>query len=220
MIRLACLTCLSIALMACDSRQPADSDRKAAPESEQEVAATAPTMPEDSHSSEPAGSDGPSPSGNGDGFSSTYAKFDIDACTITEQELEEGSYTEWKCPANRGVAIFAQDGDGRMDMDFGAEDDAFQTYGGFNNLGDTIEWRMKDGEPFAGIFRYSDATEQGKGRTILAVETIGTVSRSGCRLAQITGDTVNANNRAREIADAAFGRTGCGETRYIGDYAR
>ena len=155
-----------------------------------------------------------------DGFSSSYTDFDIEDCTILRQELEEGTSTEWQCPAANGVPIFAQEGDGRFDVDFGVDDQGFQTYGGFNDIGKRIEWRTKDGKPFAAIFRYIDASEQGRGMTVLAVETIGSDGSPGCRIAQIAGDTDDPNAKAREFADAAFGKTACAETRYIGSYAR
>lgn len=155
-----------------------------------------------------------------DGFSSAYFDFDIENCTIVRQELEEGTSTDWECPAAAGVPIFAQEGDGRFDLDFGVDDDGFQTYGGFNDIGDRIEWRQRDGKPFAAIFRYLDASPQGRGMTVLAVETIGSDATAGCRIAQIAGDTADANALARQLADAAFGDTACEETRYVGSYAR
>lgn len=51
------------------------------------------------------------------------------------------------------------------------------------------------------IFRYVDVTPQGEERTVLAVEKIGREGAFGCPVAQIAGDTPQANARARPIAD-------------------
>ena len=145
------------------------------------------------------------------GDSSAYTRFDLAKCDVLEENREEGSYAAYSCPGYQGVKLFVQEGDGRFDLDAGVDDDAFQTMSPFNYIGDTIEWRMKDGKPFAVIFRYWDATETGKGESMLAVESIGTAGQPGCRVAEIPGTAPNPNQQARELADSRATSFECGE---------
>lgn len=136
-------------------------------------------------------------------FASTYTDFDLANCKVLSEEREEGSSAEYECPGFGKTALLVQEGDGRFDLDAGVDDEDFQTVGAFNDIAETVEWRLKDGKPFAVIFRYRDVSMEGKGRTVLAVETVGAEKLPGCRVAQISGDTPEANSKAREMADIA-----------------
>jgi len=110
-----------------------------------------------------------------------------------------------------------QSGDDRFDLDAGVENEAFQAVDAFNDLGDAVEWRLRDERPVAVIFRYIDATGEADGRTVLAVEKVGRPGDPGCRVAQISGDTPQANREARRIADERAADFDCaGEPEYIG----
>jgi hypothetical protein len=137
-------------------------------------------------------------------FASTYTDFDLEKCDVLSEEREEGSSATFQCHGFGKAAIFVQEGDGRFDLDAGVDDDGFQTISAFNDIGDTIEWRLEGGEPFAVIFRFKDVSlETGQaGRTVLAVETVGRSGSPGCRVVQIAGNTPDANQKAREFADA------------------
>lgn len=135
------------------------------------------------------------------GFSSAYTTLDLDACTVTASESEEGQWAERSCPGYKGIRLFVDDGDGRFDIDAGRRNQGFESLLAFNNPPTTIEWRLKDGKPFAVIYRISDATEEARGRTALFVERIGTDDRLGCTVAQVAGDEPNPNRKARELAD-------------------
>lgn len=136
-------------------------------------------------------------------FASTYTDFDLAKCAVLSEEREEGSSAEYRCPGFGDVPLLVQEGDGRFDLDAGGDDGGFQTIGAFNDIGDTVEWRLKDGQPFAVIFRFLDVTEEARGRSVLAVETVTRPGLPACRVAQIVGDTPDANQKARERADAA-----------------
>lgn len=143
----------------------------------------------------------PDPAADVDPYSSDYTDFSLGDCRVTAR-AEEGVGVDYICPGRGDIALFAHDGDGRMDLNAGVRNDRFQSLGAFNSIGDSVEWRMKDGVPFAIIFRYRDDSEQGGGRTVLAVERIGTANQPGCRVAQLAGSTHDANARARAIADS------------------
>lgn len=144
------------------------------------------------------------------GNASVYTALDLDKCKLVDAQTEEGASAEWECAGFGDVPLVVEEGDGRFDVDAGVKNAAFETVGAFNSLGDTVEWRLRDGKPFAIIFRYSDATEEGKGRTVLAVEKVGDVAVPGCRVAQIAGDVENANEVARELADTNVPEFVCG----------
>lgn len=144
----------------------------------------------------------PQPGQMPQGFASVYSDFDLEKCTVLDSS-EEGGSASYRCPGFGKLALLVQEGDGRFDLDPGADDGGLQTIGAFNDVGETLEWRLKDGTPFALIFRYKDASEEGRGRSVLAVETLSSEGKPGCRVVQIAGDTPDANQRAREEADKA-----------------
>ncbi len=153
-----------------------------------------------------------------DGYSSAYTAFDLEACRITS-ESSEGASADYVCSGHGDVPLFIHLGDGRLDVDAGVDGGEFTTIGAFNELGDRFEWRMKDGEPFAVIFRYRDVAPQSAGRTVIGIEKIGRAGEPGCRVAQIAGDTPDANSVARKIADtrAEDFRCGVDEMRVVGN---
>ena len=152
-------------------------------------------------------------------FTSDYSRFSLEACTVTA-EATEGESIDWRCPGRGGVLLFAHLGDHRMDLDAGDPTNDFASLGAFNDIGETIEWRFDRGTPVAVIFRYRDATPEGRaaGRTVLAVEKVGREGTRGCRMAHVAGSVPEANAKAREFADRA-GEFACGksEVTYLGD---
>lgn len=152
------------------------------------------------------------------GYSSAYTALDLEACRVTG-ESSEGASVDYACPGRGGIPLFVHLGDGRLDIDAGVDGEEFTTIGAFNELGERLEWRMKDGNPFAVIFRYRDVTPQSAGRTVIGVEKIGRPGAPGCRVAQIAGETPNANRVAREIADTRAHDFRCGteEMRVVGN---
>ena len=154
------------------------------------------------------------------GFTSDYTDFDLSICDLIRENREEGSGAEYKCTGRMMLPIFVQEGDGRFDLDAYRDNDRFETIGAFNEIGDRLEWRKLDDRPIAVIFRYRDVTPESGGRTVLAVERIGRAEDDpGCRVAQVSGNTPNANIRARQIADAKAANFDCGsdETVIVGD---
>lgn len=203
MLRTIGWTLAAMALVGCQGQDEAN-EEAAAPAQTGE----GPTPP----ASSPAVADGGAQAANSHGFSSQYTPLDLAACEVTDSESEEGQWAERTCPGYRGVSLFVDDGDGRFDIDAGERNEAFQSLGAFNNPPDTIEWRMKDGVPFAIIYRLSDATPEGAGRTVPMVERIGTAQQPGCTIAQVAGSAREANVRARQFADRSATGFGCTES--------
>lgn len=152
-------------------------------------------------------------------FTSDYSRFSLEACTVTA-EATEGESIDWRCPGRGGVLLFAHLGDGRMDLDAGDPTNDFASLGAFNDIAETLEWRFDRGTPVALIFRYRDATPEGRaaGRTVLAVEKVGREGTTGCRVAHVAGSFPEANAKSREFADRA-GDFACGKDTitYLGD---
>lgn len=141
----------------------------------------------------------------GPGWATVYTTLDLEQCTLLDSETEEGTSASWRCPGFGETALLVEEGDGRFDVDAGVKNDRFETLAAFNDLGETFEWRLRDGVPVAVIFRYRDATPEGQGRTVLAVEKVGTASVPGCRVAQVAGAAPDANEAARDLADTSPG---------------
>ena len=211
---------LALTLAACSQGDGESDALTPAEEAEatSEAGATPSPEPED-----PAEEPAPEPTATSadasdDGYSSSYTKLDLENCRVLAQSRGEGSWIKFRCQGLQGLPLFVSEGDGRFDVDAGVENDGFATIGAFNDVGDTVEWRMEDGEPFAVIFRYRDVSMESGGRSVLAVEKIGRRGAPGCRVAQIAGNTPRANERAREIADSRAASFDCSqEPQYVGD---
>ena len=136
------------------------------------------------------------------GIRSVYSSIKASACKTIAAD-DEAEYREQKCTGFAGVPLYIKEGDLRADLDAGAMGE-FLTPGPFNAASDTVEWRVgQDGQPFAIIFRLtSDVPDQPK-QSWLMVETVGKGGKPGCRLAEIPGATRDANQVARDKADAA-----------------
>ncbi|GAB5348563.1 hypothetical protein [Alteriqipengyuania sp. 357] len=189
----------ALALMACEGQDDpagkADAPAQAGrPGEEAGPPASTPASP-------PASASSAGNAAGSAGYSSHYTPLDLATCTVTDSESEEGQWAERTCPGYRGIPLFVDDGDGRFDIDAGVRNEKFQSLGAFNDPPDTIEWRMKDGVPFAIIYRLTDASPDDVGRTVLMVERIGTAQRPGCTVAQVVGSAQGANARARELGD-------------------
>jgi hypothetical protein len=141
---------------------------------------------------------------------SAYTRVDLDACKLVSR-VEEGASASWTCPGHGGIDLVALTGDGRMDLDAGRDNGTFESLTPFNDIGDTVEWRLgQDGKPIAMIYRLRTATPEVEPRSVLFVETVPGGGKPGCLLARIEGSISDANQRARKAADAAEGGVDCG----------
>ena len=131
----------------------------------------------------------------------------------TLETFEEGGGSVQRCPGVQGVPLFVSEGDLRYDVDAGVRNDAFETPGGFNALGETVEWRLRDGRPFAIIVRYRvegpDGTA-GARRSDLAVIRVGRDGAPGCLVGYVGADAApDQNTAARRLADRAAATYAC-----------
>ncbi len=124
--------------------------------------------------------------------------------TLRDAEVEAGT-TEQRCPGYGGVALFVSEGDLRTDVDAGVPNGSWDTPAGFNSVGITVEWRLRDGQPFAAIVRYEVEGAGGTAaerRSDLAVITVGREGAPGCLVDYVPADAQpDQNTAARRLAD-------------------
>ena len=149
------------------------------------------------------GTAGPTPPSGSAGVESAYTE--ITGCeTIREADVEAGTTTQ-RCPGYGGVPLYVSEGDLRYDVDAGVQNDRWTTPGGFNGLGKTVEWRIRDGRPFAVIVRYEVEGPGGTAaerRSDLAVIKVGREGAPGCLVSYVGADArPSQNEAARALAD-------------------
>jgi hypothetical protein len=158
-------------------------------------------------------------------MSSVYTKLDAGtSCTVYAQAEEgDGEWANMVCDGWRGYPVLLQYGDARESLFYGyppAGDMAppWESFGSFNNTGDTIEWRLEqrgDNQiPVTTIHRWfvSDIDDSTQNIQVLVVEKVGQpFERDGCVMAYVvaTGND-NANEKARTYADNLVHGFECG----------
>ncbi len=141
---------------------------------------------------------------------SRYTDISDNDCETIEVYEETGS-TVQRCYGIDDWEVFISDDDGRMSIGFGAQGH-YRTFAAFNSLGDVLEWRGNDGEPYATIVRYPLEAGDGTNRRA-SVLLVSRVSRNGfCPLALINAsDNEQANGMARGAADMSRALFECPE---------
>ncbi|HEV2866769.1 MAG TPA: hypothetical protein VGX37_09650, partial [Allosphingosinicella sp.] len=114
---------------------------------------------------------------------SIYTPLDVQRCTVLEQ-VEEGESVLWRCRGAFGIRLFVSSGDGRSDIDAGVANDEFETLPPFNRPGPRVEWRLRDGRPFAIIYRLRSVDSEHPGAGLF-VATIGRTGAPGCTMAVV-----------------------------------
>ena len=152
--------------------------------------------------------------------SSAYTKFDFDKSCKAYKEYELG--VSAKCQGYKNYPVFFEEGDLRQSVRFGhIRQDArqWESFASFNQINNTIEWRLSKGEPFATILRWfiqgydsetGDITK--KDIEVLVVSTVGTAEKPvSCVVGYVNASSnKNANVLARKIADKLAPGFNCG----------
>jgi hypothetical protein len=163
-------------------------------------------------------------------FSSSYTSTAEKDCR-TVGKPRDGGATQ-VCPGKSGLVVVVSEDDLRQTVSVGptqaaaAKEPAAQTwFAPFNSTGNTVEWRMADGRPFAIIQRWliadnDDVDKNGTpaNKPMLAVTRLppGPV----CHVAYVDGQANrNANEVARQAADEFARDFKCGkdEVRVVGE---
>ena len=137
-------------------------------------------------------------------ITSTYTKFDLEKCRVIEKGDEYVYAGSWRCKGQDGIDIFQASSDDRTYAAFGkdaARHCAFRkTFNPFNTALSPVEWRIKNGTPFAAIERWSVvAAENGNSVTWLVVNALR--DNDSCHVHYVSGSYPNANEKARRAAD-------------------
>ncbi|MFD0466565.1 hypothetical protein ACFQY9_36375 [Microvirga aerilata] len=77
-----------------------------------------------------------------------------------------------------------------------------------NGFGKKIEWRVRDGKPFASILRFFLGNIDGKDAEVLAVTKVE--GKDACHMAYVNARPKDANKQAAEIADTKAHAFRCG----------
>lgn len=148
-------------------------------------------------------------------ISHAYSKLDEASCMTLVVNEEEG-WSQQVCKGHDGIAVFVSEGDLRMSLSYRnqAADDRFFTFGNFNRVGDTMEWRLRDEEgrkvPFATILRWYVSVEQPREEQALVITKIEENDFCIAGFVEATAER-NANFLARDVADQVVPGFGCGQ---------
>jgi hypothetical protein len=133
-------------------------------------------------------------------------------CTVIDANEEEGWSTS-RCPGYGGVPVFVSEGDLRLMVSYGwnakAEIAAAQTFPLFNTIGETLEWRLRDGKPFATILRWKidGGPDMPRGEVLVVTQLD---EGNQCWVATVNASrNKNANELARKAADELAGTVTC-----------
>ena len=137
-------------------------------------------------------------------YTSVYTTFDLDTCKVIEKGDDPLYGGTWACKGMKGIDILQAVDDDRTFVAFGGQAKthcAFQkTFFSFNTALSPVEWRLKDGVPFAAIERWSVVIdENGKSITWLVVNALK--KNDSCHAHYVAGSYPNANEHVRRAAD-------------------
>ncbi|PLW76301.1 hypothetical protein [Cohaesibacter celericrescens] len=144
-----------------------------------------------------------------------YSKLDEGSCMSLIVNEEEG-YSEQVCKGVDGIAVFVAEGDLRMSVAYRnqAATDRYFTFGGFNRVGDVVEWRLSDEEgyakPYATILRWYVSVGEPKDKQALVVSKIADDDFCIAGFVDASANK-NANELARSIADGVARSFVCGQ---------
>jgi carboxypeptidase C (cathepsin A) len=134
----------------------------------------------------------------------------------------EGDWTIWSCDGIGGYVVRVSEDDLRMTVSMGRTLDAAanepaakRQFAPFNNVHDTLEWRMTKGAPFATIQRWflSDASNPDKsGKPAQVAMLVITRLNPACHMGYVdVHANAIANALARKTADAQARDFGCSD---------
>jgi hypothetical protein len=136
-------------------------------------------------------------------IASVYTPLKLDKCKDVTPEDAKDYGTVWRCGGYGGIDVRVAEGDLRIFVSYGPKAEtqtaAYETLPQFNSIGETLEWRLAGGKPFATILRFRWDSDNGEGST-LVVTKLG--KDDACHVAHVvaTGNP-KSNELARQIAD-------------------
>jgi hypothetical protein len=135
-----------------------------------------------------------------------YTKIDLKKCQQTQKPDGQAFEGSWTCKGLDGYDVFLSAADSREMVSFGKADAnncaSLKTFGGFNSVGGTVEWRLKQGRPIAAILRWTvsiNPEDSSKPATWLVVNKLE--KGGSCHMHYVAGSFPKANEAARKAAD-------------------
>ncbi|MFZ1814937.1 MAG: hypothetical protein WBO55_12685 [Rhizobiaceae bacterium] len=169
-----------------------------------------------------------------EGIESAYSKFDIDRdCVwdsldhLSEEERDQMLGNSAVCKGYGDYPVHFSEFDLRQYTGFGPVNEDWRTpgtFGQFNHVGDTIEWRLRNGRPFATIFRWfienanpstGEVDKKHEGQ-VLVISSVAQPDapegdRTSCPIGYVDARAnANANELARQVADSTAEGFRCG----------
>ncbi len=151
------------------------------------------------------------------GITSEYTKIQLENCIQIEAGDAEGTYGgAWQCAGYNDLPVYVAEGDLRMFVSFGPgaadEPAAEQTLPSFNSVNETLEWRLRDGIPFATILRWFPSLDDGARTGSVLIVTQLRPGGGTCQIARIDAQANgDANVLARQVADSTAGTFDCAD---------
>lgn len=148
-------------------------------------------------------------SGGKSEIESIYTDLDDKKCETVESNVDEGGFYIGECGGVAGYKIELTAGDARENINLIAPNgkklqlDFNRVSAAFSEVGDKAEWRVKDKKPFALIVRF-DAFEDNQNpdkRTSRLI--VSKITDSNACITDVVEPVANANEKARQLADAS-----------------
>lgn len=139
-------------------------------------------------------------------ITSAYTYFDVAAsCQQLAAADADTPGGRWECPGHDGAPFLVADGDDRSFVGFGERPEEScsyrRTFQAFNTALSPIEWRLRDGKPFAVIERWRVASDE-QGGTVTWLVVTALKGDESCPIHYVAGSFPKANEEARRAADA------------------
>lgn len=149
---------------------------------------------------------------------SVYTKLNLDKDCVFHSSYEQGASAY--CKGYNGYPVHFSEGDLRQMVRFGHLGGLlgqWESFGQFNHVNDTIEWRLEGGKPYATILRWfientnqnGEVTEARKGQVLVISKVADTHNGNpvSCVVGYVDAKAnSNANALARKVADT-LGKT-------------
>lgn len=151
---------------------------------------------------------------------SVYTKLNLEQNCVFHSEYENGASAY--CAGYKGYPVHFSEGDLRQMVRFGhlqSLDGQWESFGQFNRVNETIEWRLNNGEPYSTILRWFIENSNSNGEVtkalegqVLVVSTVASHERpASCVVGYVDARAnSNANELARKIADQVAVSFQCG----------
>jgi hypothetical protein len=145
-------------------------------------------------------------------IASVYTPFDLDKCKQVEKADEYVYEGLWRCKGYGGYDIWISGFDARSMAAFGPDKSNTcalrKTFNPFNTALSPVEWRLKNGKPFATIERWS--VRQGDDLPSVTWLVVSKLEGGqSCHMHYVAGSYPDANAQARKAADELTANYDC-----------